>query len=146
MRTLITSLLIGVFTLSSAIAEETAAPSAGAALNYQNPIKEVSDYKASAETLEQKLVSKETFMASLERSKASSLANCQALYTGEAFINCQNKVEYAYLVLENLPNVMDRMDYQGATSPELKAKTDKETRKIAFALVKSAFNSTPNND
>ncbi len=146
MRTLITSLLIGVFTLSSAIAEETATPSAGAALNYQNPIKEVSDYKASAETLEQKLVSKETFMASLERSKASSLANCQALYTGEAFINCQNKVEYAYLVLENLPNVMDRMDYQGATSPELKAKTDKETRKIAFALVKSAFNSTPNND
>ncbi len=146
MRTLITSLLIGVFTLSSAIAEETATPSAGAALNYQNPIKEVSDYKASAETLEQKLVSKETFMASLERSKASSMANCQALYTGEAFINCQNKVEYAYLVLENLPNVMDRMDYQGATSPELKAKTDKETRKIAFALVKSAFNSMPNND
>jgi hypothetical protein len=146
MRTLITSLLIGVFTLSSAIAEETADPSAGAALNFQNPIKEVSDYKASAETLEQKLVSKGTFMASLERSKASSMANCQALYTGEAFINCQNKVEYAYLVLENLPNVMDRMDYQGATSPELKAKTDKETRKIAFALVKSAFNSTPNNE
>lgn len=146
MRSLITSLLIGVFTLTSVLAEEAATPSAGAALNYQNPIKEVSTYEASADTVEQKLVSRETFRASLERSKASSMANCQAMYTGEAFVNCQNKVEYAYLVLENLPNVMDRMEYQGATSPELKAKTDKETRKIAFALVKSAFNSTPNND
>lgn len=146
-KRLIAAITVLGLSLAAARAEEIQPePSAAQLLNYQNPIKEVAKYEASAETLEQKLVSRTTYQKSLDLSKTQSLKHCQEMYTGEAFITCQNKVEYAYIVLENLPNVMDRMDYQGATSPELKAKTDKETRRIAFTLVKSAFNSQPNND
>ncbi len=141
-KRLIVAITIFGLSLVAARAEDNAAQ----VLNYQNPIKEVAKYETTAATLEQKLVSRTTYQKSLDLSKTQSMKHCEELYTGEAFITCQNKVEYAYLVLESLPNVMDRMDFQGATSTELKTKTDKETRKIAFTLIKSAFNNVPNND
>ena len=139
-------LIAAITVLGLSLAATRAEDTAALALNYQNPIKEVAKYDTNGATMEQKLVSRTTYQKSLDLSKSQSLKRCQEMYTGEAFITCQNKVEYAYIVLENLPNMMDRMDFQGATSTELKERTDKETRKIAFTLVKSAFNSQPNND
>ncbi len=111
-------------------------------LNYQNPIKEVTKYAAiKAPSYEHR----KAYHDSLMKSKSGSIAMCKETYTGEEFVNCQNKVEYAYLILENLPNTIDRMEFQGVKSEEMKTKAENEARKIAFSFVKSAFNFDPNN-
>ncbi len=113
--------------------------SAAQLLNFQNPIKEVEQY-ADSDNLEAA-----RYQESLTKSKEKSLALCQENYTGEEFLNCQSKISYAYLVLEGLPNIIDRMGFQGVNSIELKAQAEKEARAIAFSLLKSAFRFEANN-